>query len=84
MSKRTDDDQLKLSASRGIVLITCNIADFARLHNQWLTARTDHSGIILVPQQKWGPGEMARRIIRLLVGVPGRDMRNRMEFLSNW
>ncbi len=84
MSERTDEDQLKFATSRTLVLATFNVADFARIHAKWLSDGIQHAGIILVAQQKWGPGEMARRIIRLLAGVPGGDMRSRMEFLSNW
>jgi hypothetical protein len=53
------------------------------LHAQWLKSGLGHEGIILIHQQKWGPGELARRIIRLLADPPGKDMRNRIEFLSN-
>lgn len=84
MTKRTDDDQLRFAASGNRVLITSNIADLARLHGQWLKEGLGHNGIILIHQQKWGPGELARRIIRLLADPPGKDMRNRIEFLSNW
>jgi hypothetical protein len=65
------------------VIITSNIADFARLHAQWLKAGLGHNGIILIHQQKWGAGELARRIIRLLTDPPDKDMRNRIEFISN-
>ena len=82
MAKRTDDDQLRFAASNKRVIITCNIADFARLHAQWLNAGLAHNGIILIHQQKWGSGELARRIIRLLTDPPGKDMRNRLEFVS--
>ena len=84
MSKRTDDDQLRFAASVNRVIITSNIADFARLHAQWLKQGLGHSGLILICQQKWGPGELARRIIRALADPPGKDMRNRIEFLGNW
>ena len=83
MTKRTDDEQLRFAVSDKRVIITCNIADFARLHAQWLKAERGHSGIVLVHQQKWGAGELARRIIRLLTDPPGKDMRNRIEFISN-
>ena len=84
MSNRTDEEQLRFAISGNRVLITSNIADFARLHAQWLNAGRTHSGIILIHQQKWGPGELARRIIRLMTDPPGKDMHNRIEFLSNW
>ena len=34
------------------------------------------------PPTEMGPGELARRIIRVLMQTPGVDMRNRIEFLS--
>ncbi len=84
MSKATDEEQLKFATSRSLVVISCNIADFARLHNEWIAANTDHAGIILIRQQKWGPGELARRIVRVLSSVPGGNMCNRLEYISNW
>ena len=83
MVGRTDDDQLRFAASVNRVIITSNIADFARLHAQWLKEGLGHNGLILVHQQKWGPGELARRIIRLLSDPPGKDMRDGIEFLGN-
>ncbi len=65
------------------MIITSNIADFARLHAQWLKAGLGHNGIILIHQQKWRAGELARRIIRQLADPPGKDMQNRIEFVSN-
>lgn len=84
MSHSTDEEQLRFAASVNMVLVTCNIADFVRLHTEFLVAGEEHAGIILIPQQRWGAGELARRIIRLLVGVPGQSLRNRLEYVSNW
>ena len=83
MVGRADEEQLRFAASGKRVIITSNIADFARLHTQWLHVGREHHGILLLHQQKWGPGELARRIIRLLADPPGKDMRNRIEFLSH-
>jgi len=52
-SRQTDDEQLRFAASQNCVLITSNIADFARLHAKWLNTGINHRGIILVRQQKW-------------------------------
>ena len=82
MTNRTDEEQLHFAASSNRVLVTSNIADFARLHVAWLEAGLEHSGIILIHQQKWGPGELARRVIRLLTDPPGKSIRNHIEFLS--
>ena len=81
MSKRTDEEQLRFAASRNRVLLTSNIVEFAPLHKDSLAAGESHGGIILVRQQKWGPGELARRIIRVLAQSP--SMYNRLEFLSS-
>ncbi len=84
MSNRTDADQLRFARSQQRILVTCNVGDFARLHKQWMAAGLEHAGILLIRQQKWGPGELARRIIRLLAATPGPALPNRMEYLGNW
>ena len=84
MGSSTDEEQLQFATSRSMVLTTCNIAHFARLHTAWLVAGRDHAGIILIQQQTWSPGELARRINRVLAATPSQDMRNRLEFVSNW
>ena len=83
-SNSTDEEQLAFATLGGRVLISCNIADFARLHYATIEAGREHAGIILIRQQKWGPGELARRIVRLLAAVPNHSMRNRLEFISGW
>jgi hypothetical protein len=83
-STKADEDQLRFATSRNLVLATCNIADFARIHAQWSAAGLAHAGIILITQQRWAPGELARRILRLLAGAPGGNMRGRLQFVSNW
>ena len=84
MSHARDDEQLAFAATRKRVLLTFNIADFAKVHSRFLDSHGEHAGIILVQQQKWGPGELARRIIRVLTMVPGQSMRNQLLFISNW
>ncbi len=83
MTKHTDEEQLRFAASSDRVFVTSNIADFAKAHAKWIEVGDAHCGIILVPQQKWGPGELARRIIRLLADPPDKNLHNRIEFLSS-
>ena len=84
MSNRSDDEQLQFATTQDRVLVTCNVADFARLHTENVSAGREHSGIILVHQQRRSVGELARRMVRLLVAAPDQNMRNRLEFISNW
>lgn len=80
-----DDGQVRFATSRDLVVATHNIADFARIHADTLAIGGAHSGIIVIQQQRWSPGELARRIIKLLVAASASGgMRNRLEFISNW
>jgi hypothetical protein len=83
-ARRTDEEQLRFATSRNLVFVTCNIVHFARLHADSMAAGREHAGIVLVQQQRWGPGELARRVIRLLAAAASQSMRNRLEFISNW
>jgi hypothetical protein len=83
-SSSKDEERLAFATAQNLVLVSRNVADFARIRHQWSAAGRQHAGMILIAQQKWGPGELARRIVRLLAGVPGGDMRGRLEFISNW
>ena len=84
MSGYPDAQQLAYAASCGRALYSGNIGDFNQLHHEYLTAQRPHSGIILVPQQRYSIGEQLRRILKLASSLPAEEMRNRLEFLSNW
>jgi predicted nuclease of predicted toxin-antitoxin system len=81
-SKRTDEEQLQFATAEGRVLITSNIADFARLHGKWLNSGLSHSGILLVRQQKWRTGVLARKIIEALNRFSATGPRNGFEFVG--
>jgi hypothetical protein len=76
--------QLEYATSSGRVLYSCNIGDFHRLHWEYMNARRTHSGIILVPQQRYSVGEQLRRILVLASSLSAEQMKDRLEFLSSW
>ncbi len=80
----SDLEQLEYAAAQGRVLYSYNVGDFHRLHWQFMEAQRSHSGIILVPQQRYSVREQLRRILSLVSSIPAESMRNRLEFLSNW
>lgn len=82
MGRRPDDDQLRFAANEERVFVTSNVADFARLHREWLSTGRSHSGIILVRQQKWSPGDLA--LIRLLTERGAGNMGSQVEFLHDY
>jgi hypothetical protein len=43
-----------------------------------------HSGIILFDQDRYSIGEQIRCLAHLADSITAEEMRNRLEFLSNW
>ena len=84
LTEKSDEAQLAFAVKRGFVIYTHNIADFCRLHTQWVGAGREHAGIILAAQQRFIVGEQFRRILNIRASVSSERMKNRIEFLSNW
>ena len=84
MSGYPDAQQLAYAAAQGRVLYSGNIGDFHELHYEYLATQRSHSGIILVPQQRYSVGEQLRRILNLASSLSAEEMKDRLEFLSAW
>lgn len=79
---QADDVQLRYATAHGRVIFTFNRGDFFRLHTEWLSRDQHHSGIIISDQL--GTGVVMRRLLRLIDAKSTSDMRDWLEFLSNW
>lgn len=66
------------------MLCTFNVADFYRLHSEYLSEGKAHAGMILVQQQRYSVGEQLRRVLKLIATESADSMQNRAEFLSAW
>jgi hypothetical protein len=64
-------------------LFTHNVGDFCRLHGQLLREGKPHAGIV-VAEQGSPVGERLRRLLKLNDARTAEQMRNCLEFLSNW
>lgn len=84
MIERSDADHLEFATSAGRVLCTFNVGDFWTLHSAYLADGQRHAGMILMPQQRYGVGELLRRLLRLMATLSPDEMSNRAEFLSAW
>jgi DNA-binding transcriptional MerR regulator len=84
MQRRHDDEQLALAAEKGWVLFTFNVSDFCRINSEWLQAGRSHARIIIGFQQRFQLGELAGRIVHIERALSAEEMKNRLEFLSNW
>lgn len=77
----TDRDQFAFATQQGRSIYTFNVGDFARLHREYLLHGIDHSGIIVLPDQRYSVGEKIRRLARFIGSVTATEMVNRMEYL---
>ena len=81
---KPDDEHLAFATQLELVLFSHNITHFCRIHAEWLMDGREHAGIILGPQQRFSIGEELRRILRIRATSTAEDMRNRIEFLTQW
>ena len=84
MIERSDKEHLDYTSKMGRVLYSYNVADFCRLHADFLSEGKDHAGIILVRQRQYVVGVQLRRLLKLIATLSPDDMRNRVEFLGAW
>ena len=77
-----DNVQLRYAAGERRVIFTFNRGDFFHLHTKWLSSDRHHSGIIVSDQVQ--TGVVIRRLLRLIGTKSADDMRDWLEFLSNW
>jgi hypothetical protein len=79
-----DSEQLAFATSRGSVLYSFNMADYCRLHEEWMHDGRPHAGIVVAPQKVHSVGEQMRRLLRIRAALSADEMVNRIEFLAAW
>ncbi|HLG13795.1 MAG TPA: DUF5615 family PIN-like protein [Blastocatellia bacterium] len=84
MRQRDDQDHLLWATAQGRSLYGFNARDFYRLHTEFLVQGRSHRGIILAKQQHYSVGEQMRRLLRLIATSSTEEMKNQIEFLSDW
>lgn len=78
----TDESHLIWAAAEARVILTCDVGDYARLHTEWLTRGDRHAGLVVSAQRPIG--DLIRRLHSLGQALTLDDMRDRLEYLSNW
>jgi hypothetical protein len=84
MIERSDLDHLEYATRYGRTLYSFNVADYCRLHRDFIAKGKSHSGIILAQQQRHSVGDQMRRLLRLVSCRTPQEMMNHIEFLSAW
>ena len=77
-----DESQLQWATEQRRVIVSFNVAHFARLHTQWLGQGRPHAGITISSQRPIG--DLLRRLLRLAQELDSEAMQNRLEFLADW
>ncbi|MFB6215135.1 MAG: DUF5615 family PIN-like protein [Candidatus Bipolaricaulia bacterium] len=78
----TDIEQIKYATKLKACLLTHNVEDFPRIHYRIRKSGDTHSGIIVAKQ---GPiGSVVKGVLKLTAALNSDDMKNRLEYLSNW
>ena len=79
---RSDESQLQWTSDAGRVLVTFNVAHFAKLNAEWLQQSKRHAGIVVSIQRPIG--DLLRRVLPLAGTLDAEEMPNRIAFLSDW
>lgn len=81
MKGRDDPAQLAYATQQGRVIYTFNVGHFCQLHTEYLEQGKTHSGIIVVPRQKYSIGEQLRKLAGFISSTTAEEMKNRLHFL---
>lgn len=77
----TDEQQLEFATRLSRVIYTFNVRDFARLHSEFLAGNRSHSGIIVIPAQRYSVSGKIRAVASLVQANSAESMKDRFKFL---
>jgi Domain of unknown function (DUF5615) len=77
-----DTDQLNFAPARGYAILTYDQRDFPRIHYERMRQGGEHGGIFI--GIKRDSRRTLRGLLRLLSEVSAEEIKNRLEYLSNW
>jgi len=76
---KSDSEQFAFAVQEERCLVTFNVRDFVKLHNQYAEQNQEHWGIIVARQMPIG--ETLRRLLKKVGLATPEDFRNRIDFL---
>jgi hypothetical protein len=82
MAARPDVEHLRYATGVARTVLSCNVADFVRLHDEFMADGRHHGGVVVTAQLP--VGVLLRRTLRLMHALSALDMQDRLEFLSTW
>jgi hypothetical protein len=82
MLSQNDEEQLAWSVSQERAIVTFNFADFAKLHDLYLSDGKEHFGIILSTAEPIAV--MLHRLLRLLNSLSADDLKGQLRWLNEY
>ena len=80
----TDLEQLVWATANNRVIYTFNVGDYCRLHKIYSKAGKEHSGIIVVPRQRYSVGEQVKGLQKLSILFDLKQIKNQLLFLGTY
>ncbi len=77
-----DSEQLAFAVLEQRAILTFNVCDFARLHDEYLAAGKQHWGIIFSTTEPLGV--LVHRLLRLLNSITADDLKNQIRWLNEF
>jgi hypothetical protein len=84
MTGRADEEHMDHAIRLERCVYTGNVADFPRIHGEYLRQGKSHFGIVVRTRKRWSPSEQGRRLQRLADSRTADEMRDSLEFLGDW
>lgn len=78
----SDTEQLKFASSENRVIFTFNIADFYKIHSEFIEKGLEHCGIIL--SRQLSIGTIVKALSKLVSTMNYKKSRNNIIWLSDW
>ena len=77
-----DLDQIRFATEGGYAILTYNVRDFPRFHQQLIAAGEKHAGILIATQDD--PNQTIRILLNLLGTFSAKDLYNQLLYVNNW
>jgi len=77
-----DIDQILFAASQNRAILTFNTAHYVKLYIELHKKHINHSEIVV--SEQLSIGELLKRLLKLASSLSTEDIKNRLEYLSNW
>jgi predicted nuclease of predicted toxin-antitoxin system len=79
---KEDRDQFAYAAAEQRVMVTCDVADYMHLHEQYVTANQEHWGLVLSTDLP--TNILLRRLLRLVSEVSAPELKNQVRWLNDF